>query len=385
MNIIYNTQTNIASEIVKFLLKVNPNIRKTQLNIIPYIIIGMIISESSVKLDIAKKLKNQFSLVKLSSITKRITRFFKNKLFNPYHFYDKIIRFVISNYKTKHEDNNVHIVIDHMFSHENFTVFMITMRLGKQSIPLWFRCFKGNNDSDAFSEDLLKEGISYVSSLFDDSFNLIFLADRWFGSTKLMQHIASLNHTFCFRGKGSVKVFVFDKKEGHKVWKTLSDLSSYEYHSNLFENLPITNSEFIVNVAISKKNGVSEPWIILTNADPKQAIKNYGFRFGAIEFLFKSQKSNGFRIESVCNASLDYFTSMYSLVCFASLFLTILGADYSKNSKCYKKVKIDTHTTRNGKRIRIMSLFNTGLTLFNLAYESSFYIRLPFNFKLYDI
>ena len=223
MNIIYNTQKNIASEISNFLKKVDPNIRKTQLNIIPYIIIGMIISESSVKLDIAKKLKNNFSFVKLSSITKRITRFFKNKLFNPYLFYDKIIRYVISNYKTKHNDNNVHIVIDHMFSHDNFTVFMITMRLGKQSIPLWFRCFKGNNDSDAFSEELLKEGISYVSSLFDDSFNLIFLADRWFGSTKLMEHIDSLNHTFCFRGKGNVKVLVYDKKEGHKVWKTLSD------------------------------------------------------------------------------------------------------------------------------------------------------------------
>ena len=136
---------------------------------------------------------------------------------------------------------------------------------------------------------------------------------------------------------------------------------------------------------ISKKHDVSEPWIILTNDDPKQAIKNYSFRFGAIEFLFKSQKSNGLRIESVCNASLEYFTSMYTLVCFTSLFLTILGADYSKNSKCYKKVKIDTHTTKNGKKIRIMSLFNTGLTLFNLAYESSVYIRIPFNFKLYDI
>ena len=69
--------------------------------------------------------------------------------------------------------------------------------------------------------------------------------------------------------------------------------------------------------------------------------------------------------------------------------LTLLGADYSKNSRCYKNEKIETHKTYmiNGKRIkkRIMSLFNTGLTLFNRAFCSCKYIRLPFTFILYDI
>ena len=65
-----------------------------------------------------------------------------------------------------------------MFSHDNYTVFMITMRIGKQGIPLWFRCFKNKDDSKAFDEKLLKEGISYVSSLFDSSYKLIFLADK---------------------------------------------------------------------------------------------------------------------------------------------------------------------------------------------------------------
>ena len=37
-----------------------------------------------------------------------------------------------------------------MFSNDNYTVFMITMRIGKQGIPLWFRCFEGKSCSDAF-------------------------------------------------------------------------------------------------------------------------------------------------------------------------------------------------------------------------------------------
>ena len=54
--------------------------------IIPYIINGMIISESLIPLDIAKVLKDDFSLVQLQSVVKRIKRLFANKHFNPYDF-----------------------------------------------------------------------------------------------------------------------------------------------------------------------------------------------------------------------------------------------------------------------------------------------------------
>jgi len=69
---------------------------------------------------------------------------------------------------------------------------------------------------------------------------------------------------------------------------------------------------------------------------------------------------------------------MYFLVCVCSLYLTILGADYAKNTRCYKNERITTHKIYiiNGKRIkkRVLSLFNTGLTLFKRALCSSKYI-----------
>ena len=149
MNLIYNTQEEIASKIKQKLLEIVPDIRKTVLNILPYIFIGMLDSESVVASDISKSLKDQFSLVQHDSVVKRIRRFFKNKLFYPYDFYDKIIRFVIQNYKNKHMDKRIHIIFDHMFSKDNYTVFMITMRVGKQGIPLWFRCFEGKECPEA--------------------------------------------------------------------------------------------------------------------------------------------------------------------------------------------------------------------------------------------
>lgn len=384
MTQVYNTQEDFASSIQKFLLKVSPSIRKTQLKIIPFILLGMILSESVVASDISKQLKGDFSLVNHDSVVKRIRRLFKNKFFEPYYLYDQIITHVINNYKKKHSDKRVHIVFDHMFSRDNYTVFMMSMRIGKQGIPLWFRCFKGKSDNNAFSLNLLKEGVSYVSNLFSKDFDLIFLADRFFDSTPLMKHIDSLGHTYCIRLKLNRWVLIYDKHEDHEMWKRINELDVYQYHSVFYHNIKYTRNEYITNIVISKKKDVSEPWFIITNGEPKRAIKDYGYRFGAIECIFKNQKSNGFYLEKTCNASLKYFESLYSLACIANLFLTILGSDFSKNSKCYKSVKINTRQSSKKNRKRVLSLFNTGLILFNKAFNSSRYIRIPFTFILYD-
>ena len=272
-----------------------------------------------------------------------------------------------------------------MFSQDNYTVFMISMRIDKQGIPLWFRCFKDKDDPKAFNEKLLKQGISYVSNLFSDDFDLIFLADRWFNSTSWLEHINSLGHTYCVRLKRNIKVFIYDKKEGHKIWKTLDKLEFYQHTANWYFDALITDNKYSINIAVSKKKDVKEPWIIATNGEPKRAIKDYGYRFGAIECIFKNQKSNGFYLEKTCNTSLKYFEYMYTIACFSVTFMVILGSDYTKNTKSYKHISFTTHTNSNNRKIRIMSLFNVGLTLFKMAFESTIYIRIPYTFILYDL
>ena len=77
---------------------------------------------------------------------------------------------------------------------------------------------------------------------------------------------------------------------------------------------------------------------------------------------------------------------MYTLVWVSVLFLTILGCEYSKNKKTYKDVKIETHKNYKKKgKIRVMSLFQSGLTLFKQAINSFKYIYIPIRFILYDI
>ena len=329
MSKLYNTQKDITSNFEIFLLNSIPNIRKTQLNIIPSILFGIIQAESIASSDIAKNLKDNFLDVKLDSVIKRINRFFRNNLFDPYTFYKQIISYSLSTYKKKHHDKRVHIIFDHMFSHENYTTLMFTMRLGSQGIPIWFKCFKGT-DNDAFMIDTIN----------------------------------------------------------HIIRKTAGELFHYKHLSTTYNNITITKNKLNCNIVISDSKDTDDPWIIATNGDYKRAIKDYSYRFGAIECVFKNQKSNGFYLEKITTASLKAFTSMFCLVCVCVLFLTLLGAYYSRN-RSYIKEKITTHKNYiiNGKKIkkRVLSLFNTGLTLFKRAFNSHHYVTISYKFILYDI
>ena len=384
---VYNNQEKIASKIVEILKFSNPTIRKTQLNIIPYIILGMLSSESSVAGDIAKVLKDDFSLVQYDSITRRIRRLYNNKHFDPNIFYENIIKYVLSTFKLKHSDNTIHIIFDHMYSHDNYTVLLFSMKIGNQGIPLLFKCFKSSKEPEAFTDETICDCIQQVSSYFNNTnYKLIFLADRWFNSEAILSTINNLHHTFCIRLKGNIKVKVFDNKEGHYILKNTGDLTGKKTRGKYYQNVYLyENSTFKTNISISKSNNIDEPWIVVTNGEPNRAIRRYSYRFGSIECIFKNQKSNGFYIEKISNSSLKSFTSMYSLVCFCVLFLTIIGCDYTKNKKCYKKVKIETHKTYKGIKRRIVSLFNVGLILFKRAFNSHVYIRIPFTMILYDI
>ena len=81
------------------------------------------------------------------------------------------------------------------------------------------------------------------------------------------------------------------------------------------------------------------------------------------------------------------FENLYSITCFAVLFLTIYGTYYEKNKyKVFRNCNLKTSYQKSDKsRARYMSLFNTGLTFFKLAINSSIYISIPYTLKLYDI
>ena len=101
------------------------------------------------------------------------------------------------------------------------------LKLVNNGIFLWFRCFKGIQDPDAFSLSLINEGISYVFELFKSkNYNLIFLADRWFNFRQIMQHIDSLSCTYCIRTKTNFAIEI-DNFEYSDMIASISDIEPF--------------------------------------------------------------------------------------------------------------------------------------------------------------
>lgn len=129
MNKLYNTQKNLASDLVNFFQKVT-EISKPQQKIIPYIILGMIEAESFVTTDIVKKLKGNFSQVSPFSTVRRIERFSNNDKFDVYKFYDNIISKIIEKYNPKNK--KIYVTIDHMYCKDKFTILFFSLKIDKQ-------------------------------------------------------------------------------------------------------------------------------------------------------------------------------------------------------------------------------------------------------------
>ena len=159
----------------------------------------------------------------------------------------------------------------------------------------------------------------------------------------------------------------------------------WKHKSLYFKDIPFGHFRFHCNLSISRGILSDDPWFILSNIEPNKALREYAHRFGAIECLFKNQKTNGFNLEKTNTRNLHAYENLYSLVCFASLWLTIIGIDYTKNYIHVKNtlniryVKKD----KNGKYIRILSLFNLGLTIFRRCYNSYINFKIKCNMQLY--
>lgn len=392
MNKVYNKIDDVVNGFYDFFKNFSNS--KTLLNFMPQFLCSIIDAESVTYSKIALSLFSNFNgNIKLDSHFKRIYRFLHNPHYNIHSIFDNVIYDVLSRFKLAHDDNNFHISFDHMFDKTNFTVFMLTLRIGKQGIPIYFEVFNGSNNGyhgDAFKIVNIKKGILYCHNLIKNFFpdaNIIFLADRWFGNLfPLMKYIDSLGDTFVFRCKQNIKVFYQKYPEKHKIWIPIKNLPHLVHASKLYTDLEFTRNKYVYNLAYCKSKDHKEAWLLITNGDPKLAKARYGYRFGSIEFVFKAQKTNGFYLEESGIKSLHAFRNLYSLLCIIYLYFTCLGTDISKNSKSYKNIgfTITRKNEKTNKIYRTMSRFKAGLTLFKMAINCPRRFRLPITFTLYD-
>lgn len=181
-------------------------------------------------------------------------------------------------------------------------------------IPLWFRCFKSKHNSKAFSFKLINDGISFCYNLFKEKdYHVIFLADRWFPHVDILSHIESIGAFYCIRTKSYFSYSYYNNK-GFFCTSHIRDIKPRKHSAKVLENIFYSRKLFKTTIVVSRSIVTDEPWFLITNDIPSRAVRNYSYRFGSIECIFKSQKSNGFRLESTNTKKLNILF-LYLLLC----------------------------------------------------------------------
>ena len=141
--------------------------------------------------------------------------------------------------------NKLVVVLDHMYMKNNFVTLMFTLKVGKQSIPIWFKCDKTKSNRHyeideltkkcLFSEKVIFNAINEVIELLSPlNAKITFLADRnyqlltlTFLSVFILTFIVSSSIHFIF-SVYSFTVFFWASGEIMSSFVKLFNITSYD-------------------------------------------------------------------------------------------------------------------------------------------------------------
>ena len=371
-----NDQEYITTNLLKNLEKIVP-LSLNRLRNLTSLAFGIIIVESVLISNIAQELKDTYSKGTEASKNKRIYRFLINDKFDAEEIYRCFIYNALKVYKNF--SNKVDIIIEHTTIEDKFVILQIVMRIGKRSVPLWYKVFRYKEEGNK-SFTYVKEGLNFVYSILKPyNFEVTLLADRGFKSLDLFKFIEEdLQWNYCIR---CTKDMLLEIENNPKI-KTLSDIKTSKSRAKYFYNVKLSAKKHVCNIAVHKDSDSDDPWYIINNIGGPKAILRYKRRF-EIEETFKDFKSGGFNLEETWSNNITFIKNLYLCISIAYYFVISIGTICMKN----KKNKIISATKKlKGKEKRVYSLFRAGLKWIKRSYyqcRKKYYLK--FSFVIYEL
>ena len=355
-----NDQEYITTELKKTLEKMLI-LSSPRLNNLVAMVVGIIICQSVVLSKISQELKDSYSSATEESKIKRLQRFLSNKAINPEKLYEFFAYKLLKKYKSRYK--SIYIIFDHTTIEDRFVILQFSLKVGRRSIPLWYKIFKYKQDGNKDFKHV-REGLNFLHKIITPhEFDVTILADRGFKSVDLFKFIDKvLNWKYCIRCTKDLGIFI----DGKRQIKKLEDITPCKGTTKHFYNVKLTAQEYVCNMAVCKAEDADDVWFIANNLSGPYAIREYKKRFD-IEEMFRDFKSSGFNLEDTWSNDIHYIRMLYLCISIAYYWIITLGVSCTKDKKnnllgATKNIK--------GKKVRIYSLFTTGIKWFKRCYYS---------------
>ncbi len=186
-----------------------------------------------------------------------------------------------------------------------------------------------------------------VNRLLAPRFEVVFLADRGFVDTALMEYLSQVLHwRFRIRFKKGIVLY----RHGVRKRRKLSVRAAHG-HARFYHNVWVSNECFgPVHIAFARLRGSRETWFIVSDETTGvKTFKEYGLRFD-IEENFLDDKSNGFQLESSQVRDPAALTRLCLVLAVATLFLVSQGTQVVEKGR---RRWVDPHWFRGLSYLKI--------------------------------
>lgn len=275
------------------------------------------------------------------STVRRFRRWLDNKRIEVHSLYGPLIQEAL----TEWGGNALYLALDTSLLWNQYCIIRLSVIYRGRAIPLVWEVIAHGSSSVAFAtyRPLLDKALALLPL----NSKIIFLADRGFADTELMDYLSQTLHwQWRIRLKSSFLVY----RQGKRLVK-VGNIPLKRGPARFWHNVTITSNRFgPVHLALTKPHAVKETWLIVSDQPTDvTTFDEYGLRFD-IEENFLDDKPNGFQLEASLIRSAAALTRLCLVLAIATLFLVCQGTTVVETEK---RRWVDAHWFRGSSYLQI--------------------------------
>jgi len=274
------------------------------------------------------------------SLVRRFDRWLENQRIEVYQLYGPLIQQALAEWGT----DVLYLALDTSTLWETYCVVRISLIYRGRAIPLVWKVLQHPSSSVAYA--VYADLLDTAASLLPCQGRVIFLADRGFADTRLMDQLRRLHWHWRIRLKGSFWIY----RRGHHPCKA-GRLALTLGEARFWHHVDITKTRYgPVHLALARRNDGKEAWLVVSDEPTDvQTFAEYGLRFD-IEENFLDDKSNGFQLESSLIRSAKALERLCLVLALTTLYLVSQGTEVVAQGK---RRWVDPHWFRGSSYLKI--------------------------------
>jgi Transposase DDE domain len=282
----------------------------------------------------------QSRAVYAQSLVRRFDRWLHNQRIDVPGLYGPLIQQAIAEWGT----HVLYLALDTSLLWDTYCMVRLSIIYRGRAIPMVWKVLQHPSSSVAYEsyQDLLDR----AALLLPLHSQVVFLADRGFADTHLMDHLRQLGWHWRIRCKRSFWIY----RRSHQSCKA-SDLSLARGQACFWHHVYITKNLYgPVHLALARRHDGKEYWFVVSDEPTGlQTFEEYGLRFD-IEENFLDDKSNGFQLESSLIRSVEALERLCLMIAITTLYLVSQGVEVVKQGQ---RRWVDPHWFRGHSYLKI--------------------------------